>query len=101
MDPKVPSENTIELYDLSPQRMVGLPVSASRVIYVQKCRVRKHVGSFPIIRALTMSLIIHVGGQYICVVLWSGVGLCFVQGYDKQAALDGLQDGLVVRINAY
>lgn len=41
VDPNVPSANTIELYDLSPQRMVGLPVSASRVICDQRARVTK------------------------------------------------------------
>lgn len=39
VDPNVPSAKTIELYDLSPQRMVGLPVSASRVICDQRGRV--------------------------------------------------------------
>lgn len=31
MDPNVPFANTIELYDLSPQRMVGSPVRAATV----------------------------------------------------------------------
>lgn len=35
LDPKEPSENTSELYDLSPQRMVGLPVRASRINCVE------------------------------------------------------------------
>lgn len=38
---------------------------------------------------------------YIGVVLWRGVGFGCIQRYDEQTALDGLQDGLIVRINAY
>lgn len=39
--------------------------------------------------------------SYISVVLWSGVRFGFIQAHSQQAALDGLQDGLIVRINAY
>lgn len=39
--------------------------------------------------------------SYVSVVLWSAVGFRFIQRNDEQAALDGLQDGLIVPINAY
>ena len=43
----------------------------------------------------------NVMRPYVSVVLRSRVGLRFIQRNDKQAALDGLQDGLIVPINAY
>lgn len=39
--------------------------------------------------------------SYVGVVLWSGVRLRLIQTYGEQAALDELQDGLVVRVNTY
>lgn len=102
----MPSANTIELYDLSPQRMVGLPVRASWVTCVQNWKViesdtqlfsfkKQPVNSYAIRNNSTLCI------PYIRVVLWGGVGFCFIQRYDEQAALDGLQDGLIVWINAY
>lgn len=37
--PKVPSAKLSELYDLSPQRIVGSPVRAALVIFVQNFKV--------------------------------------------------------------
>lgn len=98
LDPKVPSEYTIELYDLSPQRMVGLPVRDSRVICVQNC---KAIIRHTIFLNQSVTVSHALCGPYIRVVLWSGVGFRFIQRYDEQAALNGLQDGFIVWINVY
>lgn len=42
-----------------------------------------------------------VCSSYTCVVLRGRVGFCVIQGYYKQAALNGLQDGLIVWIDVY
>lgn len=100
----MPSENTIELYDLSPQRMVALPLTASRVTCVQNDRDAKSdtcIFTCGKSRIYTATRGVINNSNYVCVVLWSGVGFGFIQCYDEQAALDGFQDGFVVRIDAY
>lgn len=109
VDANVPSAYTMELYDLSPQRTVGSPIRASLVSCSLELdgRTIRHESYFLSRAASEEREASHTCSDfvfcnpYISVVLWSGVGFGFIQTYDEQAALDGLQDGLIVRINAY